>query len=288
MSPEQARGETPAPGWDLYALGMLLQELLAASEPDEATEDAATVQARAMLERAVLWAIEPEPARRVPSAQALRELLERVLLLLPTFGVGSLMSELFGEELALEQRRIEALIAHARRVLPPRRVTGTLPLLRPLRAVRRRLAATRLFLKLWRRRRTVALLGAALLAAGGLAGALGWNCFQREAALAQRLSHADAQLRLARLVSPAGDGALELLLQARSAFPGEPRVELRLGTLADSLEGLGRGAEARGNLAEAAVHYQGALAADPTRGHLRLRIAELDEAVRARAAGLAP
>ncbi|HCF61373.1 MAG TPA: hypothetical protein DFS52_25675, partial [Myxococcales bacterium] len=52
-------------------------------------------------------------------------------------------------------------------------------------------------------------------------------------------------------------------------------------------EGLGRSAEARGRLAEAAVHYQGALAAAPEHPGLEEKLRALEQAVQEQAIGKA-
>jgi serine/threonine protein kinase len=300
VSPQQARGEEPSPAWDLYSLGVVLNELLTLALPgDGQTSPELRRRLRrvpkpltlpsqrvpgipALLDRAVLWATDPEPARRAPSARLLRELLEDVRKLVPPCEIGSLVQASFGEELAREQRAIEELIARSRRLAPPRRVTGTSPVLRPVRVLRRRILSSRLAVSLAGHRRLVALGAVAALALAAFAG-IGLRAHAaRERALTERLALADEQLRLGRLVVPKGDAALALLLEAQQEHGGDPRVDRRLKALADALETLGAEAERRGNLAEAAVHLQGALEADPRRAGVAGKLRQLEELVRQR------
>ncbi|HCF61375.1 MAG TPA: hypothetical protein DFS52_25685, partial [Myxococcales bacterium] len=158
MSPEQSRGGTPSPAWDLFSLGVLLHELLTLARPfDKGSAPDPTAplggplilrlpsqlepNIPSLLDRAVLWAIDPEPKRRAPSARALRELLEEVRRKLPPCEIAEVVAAYFGEQLEGEQRQNEELIARSRQLAPPRRVSGTMPLLRPLRAVRRRIVS---------------------------------------------------------------------------------------------------------------------------------------------------
>ncbi|MGI5860883.1 MAG: protein kinase domain-containing protein [Myxococcales bacterium] len=304
MSPEQSRGGTPSPAWDIFSLGVLLHELLTLARPFDSgsVPDPRAPLSRpfvlrlpsqlspdipSLLDRAVLWAIDPEPRRRAPSARALRELLEEVRRRLPPCEIGEGVSAYFGEQLEREQRENEELIARSRRLAPPRRVSGTMPLLRPLRAVRRRIVSSRFVVRLARHRRAAALgLGLALgfLGAGGWAA---WSYLEREHELVRLLASADEQVRAARLVAPSGDGALDLLLQAKAMRPEDPRVRRRIESLVGLFERLGRSAEARGSLAEAAVHYQGALAADPERAELEQKLRSLERAVQEQAIGRA-
>ena len=89
-SPEQRRGEPVSTATDVYALGLLLYELLTDTAPAADGEGRVPVPSRALqgrralrvrgdLDRIVLRATAPEPGRRYPSAEALAEDLERYL-----------------------------------------------------------------------------------------------------------------------------------------------------------------------------------------------------------------
>jgi hypothetical protein len=89
---------------------------------------------------------------------------------------------------------------------------------------------------------------------------------------------ADQRLREGRLAGAGGDSALDHLLAAKGAAPGDPRVAARLSLLAEKFELLGASALARRNLGEAAVHLDAALRADPARESARKKLAELEAA----------
>ncbi len=94
----------------------------------------------------------------------------------------------------------------------------------------------------------------------------------------EELRIADLRLREGRLAGTGGDTALDHLLAARVAAPGDARVALRLSLLADKFEQLGALAVARKNPREAAVHYAAALKADPGRESARRQLGELGAA----------
>jgi hypothetical protein len=95
FSPEQARGDEATPASDLYALGVVLYEMLAGRRPFEASSAAAVAIKRlhedpappsryapgvpAELERIVMRAMQRDPRRRFPSAAAMRAALQAFL-----------------------------------------------------------------------------------------------------------------------------------------------------------------------------------------------------------------
>lgn len=125
-----------------------------------------------------------------------------------------------------------------------------------------------------------AAVGVALLAATALAVARrGPGPADASAARASaELRIADQRLREGRLAGAGGDSALDHLLAAKGAAPGDPRVAARLSLLAEKFELLGASALARKNLGEAAVHLDAALRADPARASARKKLAELEAA----------
>ena len=94
LSPEQAQGHAVSPGSDLYAVGVVLYELLTGSVPFDA-ESAVTIAIKHVseapgpptainpslppeLEQVVLWALNKNPADRPQDADALIDALEAV------------------------------------------------------------------------------------------------------------------------------------------------------------------------------------------------------------------
>jgi hypothetical protein len=98
----------------------------------------------------------------------------------------------------------------------------------------------------------------------------------RDAKVAEEVRVADARIREGRLAGSGGDSALDHLLSAKELAADDARVTSRLRILADKFEQLGDRARTRGDLGEAAVHYQAALRADPAREAARKRLREIE------------
>lgn len=101
-----------------------------------------------------------------------------------------------------------------------------------------------------------------------------------EAELSARVAKADERMSTGRLAGASGDEALDHLLAAKQLKPKDARVIGRLSALADLFDQLGEIALARGDVAEAATHFQGAVLADPSRKKSASRLKELEERVR--------
>jgi hypothetical protein len=93
--------------------------------------------------------------------------------------------------------------------------------------------------------------------------------------LAETLRLADARIASGRLAGAGGDTALDHLVAARGLSPGDARVTARLGLLAEKFEQLGDHALRRKNLAEARIHYESALRAEPGREGARRALSEI-------------
>lgn len=131
------------------------------------------------------------------------------------------------------------------------------------------------------KRRQLAFIGgaAAALMAIIASGTL-WSHRQDNAAVAAQVSLADERIAAGRLAGPSGDEALDHLLSARALRPDDPRVMERLNALAAKFEQLGDRALERGDAAEAAAHYQGAVLAEPGRSKASSRLKEIELRVR--------
>ena len=124
-----------------------------------------------------------------------------------------------------------------------------------------------------------AALGVALLAGGLTLRASRAALGEQETALARELSLADARLNAARLAEAGGDAALDHLLAAKALSPSDARVLSRLEVLTRTFVALGDAAAGRGDFAEAAVHYQGAVKAAPERVQLKEKLRSAEEMV---------
>jgi hypothetical protein len=87
----------------------------------------------------------------------------------------------------------------------------------------------------------------------------------RSKALDEQLERYDAQVASGALSGPGGDTALDHLVAAQSMAPNDARVRERAKSLGQVFELLADKALARGDDAEAAVHLQALLLADPQR-----------------------
>jgi hypothetical protein len=122
-----------------------------------------------------------------------------------------------------------------------------------------------------------------------LVGALTFNSLRSKqelrAAVATHVNLADERIAAGRPARPSGDEALDHLLAARALRVDDPRVTERLSALADKFEQLGDKALDRGDAVEAAVHYQGAVLAEPGRKKASQRLKEIEARVRSGSAG---
>jgi hypothetical protein len=89
----------------------------------------------------------------------------------------------------------------------------------------------------------------------------------------------DERVNQVRLAGPGGDTALDLLAQLHLLAPEDPRVRQRGELLAGLFLTLARAAESRGDLGEAAAHYQAAIEASAP-SEAREGLARVEEAVR--------
>ena len=140
MSPEQARGERVDPRTDVFALGIILWELLTAGRLFDAESDVGVlraVQEREVLapsvlnpevdeelDRVILRALERDPSRRYQSAQELERALAHIVLRTARSpddtDVGAWMRELF----PIEAKRAEPSVS---RSVPPPQDIGRRP-----------------------------------------------------------------------------------------------------------------------------------------------------------------
>lgn len=282
MPPEQAQGEPPSPRWDVYALGAILGEFLSRSRFGPAPTGG-PVEAVADLEEIARRATAEDPRKRYGSAAELGGELRRIALHLDRPDVGGTVRTLFGAALEEERGNVERLVQEGRR-RAPRRFASSLPgPLRALSAWRRRVASTRWAMRLAaspRLARGLALGLSALIAVGAYEGV---RSRRQEQAVTAELRAADERIAAGRLVGPGGDFALDRLLAARRRVGEDARISRRLLALAATFERLGDAAIQRGDHAEAAVHLQAALQADPGRTTAQEKLAAVETAVREQA-----
>lgn len=98
----------------------------------------------------------------------------------------------------------------------------------------------------------------------------------RDAKVTEEVRLTDARILEGRLAGAGGDSALDHLLTAKDLAAGDVRVTSRLRILADKFEQFGARAMARGDLREAAVHYQAAVRADPGREGARQKLRDIE------------
>lgn len=296
MAPEQALGKTPSPNWDLYSLGVILHELLTLKRlfsgdtalgamrvkraRGQLPPSASNPQVPASLDRLVLWLTDPDPLRRAQSAGMVRAALGELRSQIPPCDPGRLMQSLFGDDLRHERTRIEALFAAAQRRRSNRH--SNRGLLDALNQVRRRVQTSPGFRRLSRHRwlirwGSIALM--LLLIAGGSAL---WSHHRRAVGVDRALAELDLRLSRSELAGPGGGTALDALVELRALAPSDPRVTERTRILTELFLTLGRAAEGRGDLGEAAVHYQAAVDASPTRTELRAHLTQIEDQVRKR------
>ncbi len=276
MAPEQATGQAPLPSWDLYAAGVVLYELLTLQplfEGNTAKESMRSARAERHrppselnpqvppgLDKIVLTATHPDRAGRYSSAKQMREALEVEARKLGPADTGAIIRSLFGLDLAEEKKKLDASFLEARAA---RSAGAGSPAGGPLAQVRRRLAGTRLARAMARRPTLVRLLIAlaVTLVVAGVYWGQQLNLSSR--ALEGHLERFDAQVASGALSGPGGDTALDHLVAARALAPADPRVRERSKGLAHVFEVLANKALERGDDAEAAVHLQALLLADP-------------------------
>jgi hypothetical protein len=117
---------------------------------------------------------------------------------------------------------------------------------------------------------------ATLIALGTL-----WSHRQEDrVALTAHVTLADERIAAGRLAGPSGDEALDHLIAARALRADDPRVMERLSALASKFEQLGDKALERGDVAEAAAHYQGAVLAEPGRAKASQRLKDIELRIR--------
>ncbi len=95
MPPEGLQGEAPAPTWDVYALGVMLHEVLLGARPDRAaTPDSLRAVLPGDVVDLLLKALAYAPAERIPTAGLLLYLLDPLLPELTRTGFARLLSRL--------------------------------------------------------------------------------------------------------------------------------------------------------------------------------------------------
>ncbi|HVE86936.1 MAG TPA: serine/threonine-protein kinase, partial [Myxococcales bacterium] len=297
MPLEQAIGGKPAPAWDLFSLGVVLYELITLRRPYPKVTADKFVQTRRTFERIppqkfnpnlpeslselAMKATHPDPEKRFASARELQRALEDVQGEEVGYGdVGAEVQRLFGDKLREEEEEIERLMAEARRRAARRIPSWLLPLVLRARAVRRRIAGTRVMVELSRRPALRLGVVASLVLVIGGGGLWAGRTVTRERALVSLVSQADAQLKAGRLVGPAGDEALGRLLEARGISASDDRVQQRLAALAKKFEALADAAIARGNRTEAAAHLEAAVQADPASATAKDKLQKIQAEIR--------
>lgn len=229
MPPEQAQGKAPNPGWDLYAAGVVLGELLAPGHSEVAAR-----------------ATNPDPDLRFISARQMIDALTAELGGEPAVELGSIVHALCGDVLFAEKRRVDEATVKARAERPATR--GVLE--RAVRAAVRTPQA---------RARSAAAAVVLLIAAGLAArGAFSARALDRD------LQRIDERMSTGAL-GGSDESALAALDAARSRAPRDERVQARAAELARVFELMATTASARGNDAEALVHLEALASADPGR-----------------------
>jgi len=297
MPLEQAIGGKPAPAWDLFSAGVVLYELLTLRRPYPKVAADQFVQTRRNFERIppkdlirsiptslsalALKATHPDPEKRHGSARDLQRALEDLQLEIGFPDIGAEVQRLFGDKLQEEEQEIEQLMAEARRRAAKKVPAFLAPVLTRARALRRRVAGSRVMVELARRPMLrLAAVGALVLVIGG-GGLLAGRSISRERALSALVAQADAQIKAGRLVGASNDEALGLLLKAHELAPRDERVQHRLAALADKFEALADAAAQKGNRVEAAAHLEATVQADPSRDGAKDKLQKIEAEIRA-------
>jgi serine/threonine-protein kinase len=297
MAPEQTSGQAPSPSWDLYALGVVLYEMLTLQPLFDGDTVEETSQRQRIerhrppsekntevsthLDAIVLRATQPDKVLRYHSAKQLKEVLQTELRQLPPADVGAVVRNLFSSDLADEKKRLDGVFLEARAA----RSAGGMSVVQPgpVRSFRRKLAGTRLAQAFARRPMLARGIAAVSLAAVAATLVMGISANSRSRALEDQLARYDAQVAAGSLAGPGGDTALDHLVAARQLAPQDGRVKDRAKSLATLFETLADRALTRGDDAEAAVHLQGLLLADPGRPGVTDKLKEAEARVRNKA-----
>ncbi|MBL8953862.1 MAG: protein kinase [Myxococcaceae bacterium] len=293
MPPEQTDGQDPAPSWDLYAAGVVLYEMLTLEPLFEGTTSE-TRSAPAKRERigspseknalvtrgldsVVLTATNPEVQRRYSRARKMLAQLEAEAQVLGAADIGQSVRSLFEVDLENEKKRLDAAVLQARAKAPARaETTGA------FMKMRRKVAGSGAARELSRRPWLARGLVAAALLVTGVGAALGTSAFSRSRELGGHLERFDERMTSGSLSGPGGDTALDHLTAARALAPDDSRVAERSASLGKVFELLAEKALARGDDAEAAVHLQALLLADPSKPGVEAKLKETEARVRGR------
>ncbi|MBK7860352.1 MAG: protein kinase [Archangiaceae bacterium] len=276
MPAEQLDAQDPAPSWDLYALGVVLYEMLTL-EPlfEGSTSETRSSNKRERigppseknalvtrgLDSVVLTATNPEVQRRYSRARKMLAALEQEAASLGAADISQNVRALFEVDLENEKKRLDAAVLQARAARP---VVGTgAP--GPISNLRRAVVGSSMARSLSRRpwlARGLALAAVLVLTLGGWGLAGVWS---KARELSAHLTWYDERVASGALSGPGGDTALDHLAAARALSPQDGRVLQRSQSLGQVFQLLADKALARGDDAEAAVHLQALLLADPDR-----------------------
>ena len=292
MPPEQLDGQEPAPSWDLYAAGVVLYEMLTL-EPlfEGSTSETRTSNKRERigppseknalatrgLDSVVLQATNPEVQRRYSRARKMLAALEAEANVLGPAELGQNVRALFEVDLENEKKRLDSTVLQARAARPVVGKGGG-----AISFVRRAVAGSSMARGLSRRPWLARGLAVALLVGGSLGGWAAAGSFTRSRELTGHLVKFDERVASGSLSGPGGDTALDHLTAARALAPDDARVRERSTSLGTVFELLAQKALARGDDAEAAVHLQALLLADPSRPGVEEKLKATEARVRDR------